>query len=439
MSLSRLVIAAVGGLTLLSSCSDPEVILTGERLDLRADLDAGSVAPGATDNAANIVLPPQSANAVWSHKAGNPAHDPRHPALSQTPGPVWSVSIGQGEDRRHRITADPVVSDGRIFTVDSRARVMAHSTSGAQVWSVDLTPPTDSSDDASGAGLAISGNRVFVSTGFGDLVALDATSGARLWTQELDASAAGAPTVVGDLAYLVTRDALAWAIDVSDGRVAWTLPGTTSASGVVGGAAPAVGDTLAVFPFASGELVAAERGSGARVWGSNVAGSRLGRVYALVSDISGDPVIAAGRVFAGSPSGRTVAVDLASGETVWSAPEGAMSPVSVFGGSVFAVSDRAELVRLDAATGDRIWGTELPFFVKSTSRKRKAVYGNYGPLLAGGQLWVASGDGALRAFSPRSGDLSQSIVLTDGAVTNPVVVGQTLYLVTADGKLHAFR
>jgi len=438
MGLSKPLIAAIAGLALLTACADPELILTGERLDLRADL-SGDPAPEVAALSTDITLPAPVANADWTHKAGSPTHAIPHPALGATLTRVWSASIGQGETRRHRITADPVVADGRVFTVDSRATVMAHGTSGAPLWSVDLTPAGDSPDDASGAGLAVSGNRLFVSTGFGDLVALDAATGARLWTQELDASAAGAPTVSNGRVYLVTRDAMAWAIDADTGRIDWTLPGTPSPSGVVGGAAPAVSDRMAILPFANGELVSVLAGGGTRVWGSFVAGQRKGRVYARVSDISGDPVIVGGRVYAGSPSGRIVAVDLTSGQTLWSATEGAMSPVIVAGGAVFAVSDKAELVRLDGETGARVWGTELPFFVRQLARQRKAVIGNYGPVLAGGQLWVGSGDGALRAFSPETGALASSVDLPGGAASNPVVAGRTLYIVSANGQLHAFR
>lgn len=431
---------AVVAMALLAACAEPELILTGERLDLRADL-TGEGAPD--DTAQNlptaISLPAQVVNAAWTHRAGGPDHHITHPALGTRLTEVWSAKIGQGEDRRHRITAEPVISDGRVFTVDSRAQVMAHSTAGAPLWSTDLTPLGESPDSASGAGLAVQGNRLYVSTGFGDLVALDAASGARLWTQELDASAAGTPTVADGLVYVVTRGDVAFAVKTDDGRVAWTLSGTPSSAGVVGGAAPAIGERVVVLPFANGELISALRQGGTQAWRAFVAGQRPGKVYAQISDISGDPVIMDGRVYAGSPAGRIIAMDSTSGETLWSAREGAMSPVQIAGGSVFAVSDRAELVRLDQQTGARVWGTELPFFVRETAKKRKAVVGNYGPLLAGGQLWVASSDGALRAFSPETGTQTAQIPLSGGAATDPVVAQRTLYVVTGDGTLRAFR
>ena len=116
-----------------------------------------------------------------------------------------------------------------------------------------------------------------------------------------------------------------------------------------------------------------------------------------------------------------------------------MSPPWVTGGSVFMITDRNELVRLDAATGQRIWGTELPYYTSDRSSRREAVHAHYGPVLAGGRLIVASDGGRLRGFDPVSGALVSSVELPDGATSNPVVAGRTLYVVTRDGQLHAFR
>lgn len=135
-----------------------------------------------------------------------------------------------------------------------------------------------------------------------------------------------------------------------------------------------------------------------------------------------------------------MALDATSGEQLWFANDGALSAVTVAGGSVFAVSDRNELIRLDAATGARIWGTELPYYVRETNlKKRKDIHAHFGPVLAGGKLWVASSDDLLRAFDPTDGSLVQTVDLPGGAATSPVVAGNVLYVVNTKGQLLAFR
>ena len=425
-------------LLLLAGCGPNEVILPGERLDVSAALD-GAPEAAAPEGPRPIALPAQVAHPEWTHKAGAPDHSIQHPALGPALRRVWSADLGRAADRRHRITADPVVAGGRVFALDSRARVSAFSTGGARLWSQSLTPPADGADDASGGGLAVGAGRLFVTTGFGTLVALDPATGRELWTQDLDAAVTGAPTVVGDTVYAVSRDSRGWALDAATGRIRWQHSGLPSPAGVDGGAAPAIGGRLALFPMNSGELVAAAAEGGTRLWTAPVVGRRLGAAYATLDDITGDPVIVGESIYVGNPSGRTVALDAATGERRWTVEEGAMSPPWVTGGSVFIVTDRNELVRLDAATGQRVWGTPLPYYQRTRPNRRKAAWAHYGPVLAGGRLLVASDDGHLRGFDPVSGRLIATTELPGGASSNPVVAGRTLYVVSQTGRLHAYR
>lgn len=437
-------IGLLGVLALVQGCAQKELILPGERIEPRAILQGGggvftSPLSGAGTVAVPIRLPAQVANAEWTHRGGTASHALAHPALGAGTTRLWSVTVGEGSGRKHRITADPVVGAGRIYTLDSRARVAATSPEGTPLWSIDLTPATDHSDDASGGGLAYAGGRVFATTGFGELVALDAATGSVVWRQSFDAGVGGAPTVSGGLVYAVARDASAWAVRADDGKVAWQLAGTPAASGVPGVSAPAVNERIVVFPFASGELLATLRQRGFTLWQSAVAGQRIGRAYAAVTDLTGDPVIVGNTVYAGSAAGRVVAVSTANGERLWTANEGAMGPVQVAGGAVFLISDESQLVRLDAATGARVWAVDMPYFVKDKPKKQQEIFVHYGPVLAGGRLFIGSSDNLLRVFDPASGALLDSAEIPGGAASAPVVAGGVLYVMGASGQLHAFR
>ena len=257
--------------------------------------------------------------------------------------------------------------------------------------------------------------------------------------QRLGAAATGTPTVRGGLVYAVSRDGIGWAVDTGTGRVAWQIAGLPDAAGVVGPAGPAVSDRLAVFPFGSGEILAAFREGGAPAWRASVRGDRVGSAFAAFEDVTGDPVFADGRIYVGNSTGRLTAIDERSGERLWTAREGALGPPWPAGDSVFAVTDAAQLVRLDAADGSPIWAADLPGFVRERPRRRKTVYAHYGPVLAGGQLLVASTDGLLRAFDPVDGGLVGAVAVPGGATTAPVVAGGTLFLVTREGQLLAYR
>ncbi|MFC3060451.1 outer membrane protein assembly factor BamB family protein [Paenirhodobacter populi] len=423
----------------LAAC-ERETILPGERLDPRDVIEGAAGAPKSAMNVARpISLPAARANADWPQRAGNAEHSLVHPAIGAGTNLVWSAPIGAGDSRRYRLVAEPVVAGGRVFTIDSHGLVTATSTSGGRLWQADATPPGDRGTDASGAGLAYDGGTLFVTSGFSQLVALDAATGAVRWRQNFDAGIGGAPTVSDGIVYVSVRDGSAWAVRASDGKVLWLINAAPARAGMGGSAAPAVTSRYVIFPFASGEMIATMKRQGMTMWESRVAGGRVGRGYTVINDLTGEPVVAGNTLYAGSSAGRLSAFDLDTGERKWTAEDGAGSPVQVAGGSVFLISDRGQIVRLDAATGAVIWSHDLPYYVRERLKKQSQIYVHYGPVLAGGKLFVASSDGLLRVFDPVSGNLIGQTEIPGGAATDPVVAGGTLYVLSRDGNLLAFR
>ena len=418
-------------LALLAACGEPDIILPGQRFEVRPT-------EAVVNRAAPLALPAAQVNAEWTQRGGGPAHRITHPALGASLTQVFAVDIGEGDSRRARITADPVVAGGVIYTLDARAQVTATTTAGARLWTASVAPRTDNTTDGSGGGIAAADGVVYVTTGYGTLVALDAATGGQFWEQDLDAPGTSAPTVLGDLVYVVSRDSTAWAIERETGRIRWQASGTRSVGNFAGGAGAATDGNTVVFPFSSGEVLGAFAQGGLQRWSSVVTGGRAGAAVATLTDIASDPVIVGDTVYVGNFAGQIAALSLASGERVWTVPDGAVSPVWPVGGALFAVNDRAELLRLDAGDGSVVWRVALPAFVQ-TRGVRRSQHAHYGPVLAGGRLIVASSDGLLRSFDPVSGNLVGQVALPGGAASHPVVAGNTLYVVTKAGQLVAFR
>ncbi len=428
-------VAAVS-LTVLAACEEPEVILPGAREDIRPAADTETV---ATRGSKPISVPAQKANASWPQSPGTAAFRTTNAQLRATPQRVWSTPIGKGDSRKQRITAEPVVAGGLIYTLDSGATVSAVSPQGQKVWSTGLIPASDGDSDATGGGMAYANGVLYVSSGFGRLTALDAKTGVIRWQKRLNATGSGAPLVNDGLLYLVAGDETGWAIDAKDGRIAWQVQGTPSVGNVLGAPAPVVASDLAVFAFGSGDVSATFRRGGISRWNASVAGGRRGRAAAQIVDVTGGPMVSGDTIYIGNHSGRTVAFDSGSGERKWTADEGAVDTVWPAGNSLFQVSDRSQLIRLDAATGAVVWAQDLPGFVKDKPNRRGPIVAHYGPIMAGGRLVIASNDGYLRFFSPVDGTLVHRVEVPGGATTAPVVAGQTLYVVSAKGDLHAFR
>ncbi|MEM6940762.1 MAG: PQQ-binding-like beta-propeller repeat protein [Pseudomonadota bacterium] len=428
---------------LLTACEERQVFQPGLREDISSVLQDPELLAtpqlGNENTARPITLGPQVRNTSWSHSTGQAQYRTAHAALSGAPQLAWSANIGDGDSRRFRITADPVVSGGRIFTLDAGATVTATSTSGTTLWSTDLTPASDRDGQGSGGGLAVEGGTLYVSIGYGVLAALDVETGGVRWSQDLEASGSGTPTVAGDLVYVTAGDDTGWALNKADGRVAWQTTGVDSEANVLRAPAPVVSGSLAIFAFGSGEIQAVFRRGGLARWDSSVLGKRPGRALSAISDVTSPPVAAGDTLYVGNQSGRLAALDIGGGAPNWIAPSGAVTPVWPAGDSIFFVSDLNVLMRLNASDGSRIWGTPLPNFTKDRPRRQGEIFAHHGPILAGGRIIIASGDGVLRSYDPVDGTLVATAEIPGGATTAPVVADGTLYVVSRKGELLAFR
>lgn len=429
----RALLIGLAGALLLAGCEEKEPVLVGKREDIRSSQTATPLGPTP------VSLAQAQRNSAWPQAHGTPRFRTENAALSRQPQLVWSAPIGEGDSRKLRLNTDPVVAAGRIFTMDANASVMAHSTDGAPLWQRSLVPPGDDPSEAMGGGMAFDQGRLYVASGYGLLSALDAASGAVIWQQRLGATGSGSPTVADGLVYLVAGDDTAWALDANTGRIRWQLSAPPDVTNVLGAPAPVLSDDFVIFAYGGGEIQAAFRKGGLRIWDSAVAGQDRFSAAAKISDITGAPVLAGGRLFLSTFSGRSVAINPDNGERLWTAPYGALSPLWANGSAVFLVSERNMLVRLNANDGRLVWSVPLPLFTENRAKRQSQIYAHHGPILAGGLLWVASSDGALRGFDPVSGALTTQVAIPDGATTQPVVANGTLYVVSRRGELHAFR
>lgn len=425
---------ALGIAVLLAACGSDEPILPGERLPVRAEtaplIETGAGVPA-------LALPAATVNAEWNHRNGAAGGRLAHPALSSTPRLAWSADIGAGSTRRSRILAGPIVAGGRVFTLDAEAMVSALTPQGQLLWRKSLVPAGQRPDSGPGGGLAQAGGLLYVTTGFGDVAALDPATGGVVWREMLEAPIRAAPAVRDGRVYVVLRNDTAYAFDARTGGLIWRVQGALSAAGLLGGASPAVDGQLAVIPFSSGEVLGVLARNGLQVWSTAVTGGRRELVRSGINDITGDPVIDGDVVYASNQSGRTVSLDRLTGARNWTLPEGSYGPAWPAGNALFLLSDQGELVRVDAASGAVVWSVQLPQYVNP--RKRIEAVAHYGPILAGGRLWVASADGLLRAFNPTDGRALGAVTLPAGAAAAPAVARGVMYVVTEDGRLHALQ
>ena len=409
----------------LNPFAEKEVPLPGKRIPVsltegRAGLD---VAPAERP----IILPPAQANDSWAQPGGTPYNVTGHVALGASVRQVWSADAGQGSSSYGKLTASPIVADGRIYTIDTKGRVTAFSPSGASVWRASVTPPNENDQKGYGGGLAADGGRIFAATGYGWVVALDAASGKKLWDKNLQSPIRSSPTAAGGRVFLVSADGVARALSAADGTELWTHQGLVEKAALLTNTSPAVASDVVIFPYPSGDVVALRIADGQPAWTESLARTRLASSLGSMTDAA-RPVVDGGAVFAVGHSGRMVATTARDGQRLWSLSVPGIQAPAVAGDTLFVVDTSGQLMAITRKDGKVLWTVRLP----GTNTWS-------GPVLAGNRLWLASNKGQLVGADAATGKVDAQLNIGSPTYIAPIVAGGRLYVLTDAGKLIAFQ
>lgn len=384
-----------------------------------------------------VRLPRPKMNADWPQAGGDASHAMHHLSAKGALEPLWRADIGEGSDDNTQLLSQPVITGGRVYTMDSEASVRAqNAATGELLWRRALKPKNEE-EGVLGGGLAYAGGRLFATTGFGHVVALDAGSGKELWRRPMTGPMRAAPTVAGRRVFVITITNELHALDAETGRINWTHSALAETAGLLGAAAPAVAGSVVVAPFSSGEIVALRVENGRPLWSDSL--TAVGRLDPISSmaHIRGRPVIDRGRVFVTSNSGRTVAIDLRTGTRLWERPIGAVHGPWVAGDFIYMLSNSGELVCLSRRTGGIRWVRQLQRFEDEEDREDPITWA--GPVLAGDRLIIAGSNREIWSVSPYTGKLLGRITAPGPVYIAPAVANETVFLLTDKAELVALR
>ncbi|MFN3667787.1 MAG: PQQ-binding-like beta-propeller repeat protein [Brevundimonas sp.] len=419
-----------------------------------------ALVPSAALSGRDFFIPGPQAATAWTQPGGSAENSVEHVIAGADFSIAWRRSIGAGSSRTRQVMAPVVADNGRVFVLDGEATVSAlNAGTGDQAWRVNVKPDEDtgrsgflglggrSDGGGFGGGVAVGGGKVFVSSGYRTVTAIDQASGAVIWTTPVDVPIHGAPTVSGTRVFVVDVENQIQAFDTATGRQDWSYRGIPEPARTMRASSPAVtGDTV-IAPFSSGEVVALRASTGQAVWQQVL--SRTSRTSALseIRDIAGRPVISRGVVYAVSHSGVLSAMDVRSGQPKWTPLPiaGVNAPLPV-GDVVYVVSKTGELTVINRESGQIYWTRNLN---EGRVRQEGGLFGFFdrtvrpvwsGPLMASNRLVLTNSDGELVAYDPKTGTQTASLQLRGGAIyIAPAAYNGALYVLTDNGDLVSIR
>lgn len=440
--------AALFLLTLLSlsACStidnwigdDEEPPLEGERisvLELQSALEPDILKEGENGT---ITVPEEWRNEYWPQAGGYANHAMQHLALSPEPlRRAWKTKIGRGASKALPLTAQPIITDDRIFTLDTDSTLMAFALdTGKELWRRDVRDKEED-DPVIGGGLAYSKGQLYITNGYDEILALAPEDGALIWRSALPAASRAAPTIVNGRVFVTTLDNRLFALDSTNGHIMWDFTGISESAALVGAASPAANYDMVVPAFSSGEIFALRAENGALSWSENLAPFRRGSGLAGLTDISALPIIDKNIIIATSFSGQIIALDMRTGRRLWQREVGSAQTPWIAGDFLFMTSTNNEVVALNRNNGTIMWVTSLPRYENPKKKKHPIFWG--APVLAGGRLILAGSDGHVIEILPQDGQIIAQWEAGKSFSIPPLIANEVLYLLDDNGMLYAYK
>ncbi|MEL7452995.1 MAG: PQQ-binding-like beta-propeller repeat protein, partial [Pseudomonadota bacterium] len=417
---------AIGCSLLLTACSIFDFGRTA-REEAEAEDKAGRIALALGDepleadpNMVNVavILPEAQRLIDWPQAGSRASKVVGHVRAANDFEIEWRVNGATGSSNKSALTSPPVANDTTIFLLDADQKVKAFSVEdGDRLWSVSLESGARRDQRSVGGGVAVSGQTLIVSSGFGFITALEGDTGEEIWRRDLGAPVTGAPTIKDGRAFVVTQNNEIFAISLEDGSVDWSDQAIAESARVLAAPSPAAVEDLVVAPFSSGEVIAYLSSNGRRLWTDALTRSGRFTPISAINDIAARPVLNAGLVFAASQSGVLAAIDGRSGQRVWSQPIGSVQAPNIVGEYLFVSGVEGQIACLAVNNGAVIWATQLVRYKNENKRRGRISYA--GPIVASNRVIVASSDGELIALSPQTGEETARIKLGDTVFLEP--------------------
>ena len=438
-SLSLIVAVVVIALSLNGCGSSGDKIgstVKGTRLAVMDDAKAIKPDPDLKNVKAEI--PALVTNTDWPQAGYDTSHVLPNAVLGTQSKELWRANIGAGSNSNFKLLARPVIGNGHVYTMDAEGKIAAvDAQTGNVSWSFDTTPP-DADDPAISGGLGVDGSVLYATTGFGEVIALNADAGTVIWRRSLQNPLRAAPTLADGRVYAVTIDNQLSALDAKSGEVLWHHNGISESATLMGASNPAVLDNSVVVTYSSGEIFNLRAENGRVSWNYNLTNTAQMGALPAIADIRGLPVIDHGRVFAVSHSGRMAAIDLRTGDRSWEIDVGGINTPVAAGNAVFVLSNDNQLIAIEAQSGRILWVVDLPHYTDPSDHDSDPIYWT-GPILAGNRLWLTNSQGQLISYSLADGSQIDTVNIGQASYITPAVANGIMYVVTDNGYLVALR
>lgn len=346
---------------------------------------------------------------------------------SKKPGPLpenkatvtaqipWQVTVGKS---RAGFAPAPVGDAVYVASPDGTlARVEAAT--GRTVWRANAGKGLS-------AGVGADASTVVVGTDKGEVLAFD-PEGKPRWQAKVSSEVVSPPDVAEGIVAVWSGDGRVYGLAATDGERKWVYQRVNPPLTVrnYAGGTTTRGGLFAGTP--GGRLLAMDHATGNVGWEGNVATPKGATEIERITDITSLPIVLERQVCAVAYQGRVACFDAARGTLVWSRDISSLEGLTADSRYLYVTDDKSNVHALDRSTGASIW--------KQDKLGKRHVGG---PVLVGDHVGVVDIQGYFHLMDRNDGSLVGRLA-TDGspAASQPVALRDWALWQSQGGTLFA--
>jgi len=337
-------------------------------------------------------------------------------------GKVWSVKIGDGMGKQG-LSMAPRYSSGALFAADHKGNLFAiDADSGRKLWELKTEQPFS-------GGPGLDEDQIYMGTIDGRVIAYDRSGGTELWNAQVSSEVLTPPEASDGIVVVRCIDGRVFGLDAVNGRRIWIYDHSVPLLTLRGNADLLVRGGIAFIGYDDGSVVSLKTDDGSVTWNQTIVSPEGRTELERLADVGNQMVIVASDLIVSSYKNRVVSLAADSGRLLWFKEISSASGVQVDRTNLAVSESNGDLWMLDRRNGSTVWKLDL---MTNRGLTRPAFYGNY--------VVVGDKEGYLHWLDTAIGSfVARQKVSGKGFAAPPLSVGTSLYVLTHGGELIAYR
>jgi outer membrane protein assembly factor BamB len=308
---------------------------------------------------------------------------------------LWQAETGSAGD----YTLVPAVVGTAVYAA-ARNGSLARFEGGREVWRIDAGQTVS-------GGVGADAKMVVVGTPKGEVLAFDA-NGKALWQSRVSSEVLAPPLVAESQVLVRSGDNRVYALDVLDGKRRWVYQRSTPPLSLRAPVGVVVADGKVLAGFPGGKLVAISLTNGAALWEATVALPRGATELERVADVSSTPVVSGRAVCAVAFQGRAACFDIGNGNSLWSRELSSDVGLAADERTVYVTDDKGAVHAFDRTNGASLWKQDK-LLMRGVTR----------PLPVGRHVMVADGQGVVHLLKREDGSFAARFTADGSGIAAP--------------------